>query len=142
MDNSDKHLLVKIGQYVLIANDNNQVLLLQRERSKNWSLPGGRLDKEDKDWKQSLIREIKEETGLTIKNPQPFEVKLIENPHQTKYCVFFTAKTSDTREFKISEEHSSSEWIGKEGLADLVIDDEPKVREVLEHYFSENPNKD
>jgi 8-oxo-dGTP pyrophosphatase MutT (NUDIX family) len=141
MDNPDKHLLAKIGQYVLITNSNNQVLLLERERSKNWSLPGGRLDKPDKDWKRALIREVSEETGLTVNKLQPFDVKLIEDPHQIKYCVFFTAQTTDLTQLQISKEHSSSKWVTNKDLADIVIDDEPKVREILEHYFSAHPSK-
>jgi 8-oxo-dGTP pyrophosphatase MutT (NUDIX family) len=141
VDNPDKHLLAKIGQYILIANSQNQVLVLERERSKNWSLPGGRLDKQDKDWKLALIREVKEETGLTVTNLKPFDVKLIEGPYQIKYCIFFTAKITDLTKLQLSKEHLSSKWIGKEDLASLRIDDEPNVRQTLEHYFSEHPNK-
>jgi 8-oxo-dGTP diphosphatase len=140
MDNPDKHLLAKIGQYVLISNSKNQVLLLERKRSKNWSLPGGRLDKQDKDWKQALIREVKEETGLTVTNLKPFDVKLIEDIYQIKYCVFFTTQTTDITKLQTSKEHSSTKWVGENDLKDLVIDDEPKVRQVLEHYFSEQTN--
>ncbi|MGD8744448.1 MAG: NUDIX hydrolase [Candidatus Woesebacteria bacterium] len=138
MDKHNKHLVSKIGQYALIKNNKNHLLLLERKRSKNWSLPGGRLDKKDKDWKQALIREVKEETGLTITNLKPFDVKLIEDPYQIKYCIFFTTSTCDPTKLQISKEHSSSKWVRKEDLPDLVIDDEPKVREVLEHYFFEH----
>ena len=137
MDNSEKHLLAKIGQYVLITNTDNKVLLLERKRSKNWSLPGGRLDKEDKEWEQALAREIKEETGLQLNKLIPVDVKLIEDKWQTKYCVYFKAKSVDPSLLQISKEHSSIKWVGENDIAGLVIDDEPKVREVLEHYFSE-----
>ncbi|MFC1649902.1 NUDIX hydrolase [Patescibacteria group bacterium] len=140
MDNPEKHLLAKIGQYALITNNKSQVLMLERKRSKNWSLPGGRLDKEDKDWQEALVREIKEETGLMVTNLKPFDVKLIEDPYQIKYCVFFVAKTSDTNALQTSKEHSSSKWVMGKELAGLVIDDEPKVRQVLEHFFSEQSN--
>ena len=135
MDDPNKHLLTKIGQYALITNDKKQVLLLQRKRSKSWSLPGGRLDKNDKDLKEALIREIKEETRLTLNNIKPFDTKLIEDPYQIKYCVFFTADCLNTSDLKLSQEHTSSKWIDEKDLKRLIIDDEPKVRQVLQQYF-------
>jgi len=136
VDNPDKHLLAKIGQYVLIANNDNQVLMLQRQRSKNWSLPGGRLNKDDRDWKVALIREIVEETALMVEDLKPFDIKLIEDVYQTKYCVYFIANCSNIGSFKISQEHVASRWVNKNDIDKMIIDDEPKVRQVLEQFFS------
>lgn len=135
MDSSDKHLLAKIGQYVLITNHTNQVLLLQRVRSKAWSLPGGRLNKRETDWKEALIREVKEETGMTVENLKPFDIALIEDPYQIKYCVYFLASCQNPNNTKLSQEHISFQWIDESKLKECVIDDEPKVREVLKKYF-------
>ncbi len=135
MDDSAKHLLAKIGQYALITKDKNQILLLQRVRSEAWSLPCGRLNKDDKDWREALKREVGEETGLIIESLKPFDVTLIEDPYQIKYCVYFVASCQNSNEIKLSQEHSSSQWIDGSKLKDLLIDDEPKVRQVLEKYF-------
>lgn len=141
MDNPNKHLLAKIGQYVLIANKNNRILLLERQRSKEWSLPGGRLNKNDKDWKAALVREVREETGLNITELNPFAIKLIEDPYQIKYCVYFTAKYSTANNLKISQEHSSYKWVNLEDMSQMKFDDEPKVRQVLEQYSAERLHK-
>ncbi len=137
VDNNDKHLLAKIGQYILITNESKQVLLLQRRQSNIWSLPGGRINKNDKDWISAIAREIEEETRLSVENLKPFDIKLIEDPYQMKYCVFFTASCRNTDNLKISQEHISSKWVSSYDIKQMVIDDEPKVRLVLEHYFSE-----
>lgn len=83
----DSHLQAKIGQYALIQKD-NAVLLLNRTRSRTWSLPGGRLNINE-DWEGSLKREIYEETSLLISDPKPFSVDLVKDDYQTKYCVYF-----------------------------------------------------
>ncbi len=50
-----------------ILIENNEILLVQQKLSdkRNWSLPGGRLEKGET-LSQGLIREMKEETGLDV----------------------------------------------------------------------------
>lgn len=135
MKSGDKHLLAKIGQYVLLVKNRGQVLLLQRKRSKVWSLPGGRLEKDERNWKEALIREVGEESGLEISDLKPFDIKIIEDKWQVKYCVFFLTELKESKKPQISEEHVDYKWISDEELKDLELDDEPKVREVLEKFF-------
>lgn len=75
----------------IILEKNGKILLGKRHpdpdkadsefrSSGEWSLPGGKLD-----WGESLengaIREVKEETGITIKNPQVISVHNCINEH-------------------------------------------------------------
>ncbi|MFC1649667.1 NUDIX hydrolase [Patescibacteria group bacterium] len=135
MDDPNKHLYAKIGQYVLISNDKNEILLLERLLSKKWPLPGGRLDKKDRGWEKALAREVKEETGLLIENLQPFDIKLIEDPYQIKYCVYHLASSSNVDDLTTSNEHSASRWVTKVDIDKLSIDDSPAVKQMLEKYF-------
>ena len=50
-----------------ILIENNEILLVQQKMSdkRNWSLPGGRLERGET-LSQGLIREMKEETGLDV----------------------------------------------------------------------------
>ena len=50
-----------------ILIENNEILLIQQKLSdkRNWSLPGGRLERGET-LSQGLIREMKEETGLDV----------------------------------------------------------------------------
>jgi ADP-ribose pyrophosphatase YjhB (NUDIX family) len=127
-----RHLLAKIGQYALIGNSKNKILVLKRIGEGNWSLPGGRLNKRE-DWKQSFIREIKEETNLDCQNPQPFEVNVLPDPYQVKYCVYFSVDVSDLDKLKISKEHTKYKWIDCDGAQKIKFDDE-KVRKVIKNY--------
>ncbi|MBN1168922.1 NUDIX hydrolase [Candidatus Woesebacteria bacterium] len=135
MKSGDKHLLAKIGQYVLLVNETGKVLVLQRKRSEVWSLPGGRLEKDERDWRKAIAREVEEETGYKIGSLKPFDIKIIEDKWQIKYCVFFVNKLVQKRDPKLSEEHIAYKWLDKRELADIELDDEPKVRKVLEKYL-------
>ena len=74
---------------------NDKVLLLKNDRG--WDLPGGHM-KQDENVINGLKREIFEETGLTITNPQDLNMS-----HDNKefYCVQLP-----TDDVKLSEEHT------------------------------------
>ncbi len=120
--NNDNHLLAKIGQYALIRKD-GQVLVLERDRSKTWSLPGGRLNVGE-DWNNAFIREIKEETNLNITEVKPFTTNILTDLYQTKYCVYFETFVSDFKELKISPEHSNYMWLDLKNISKIKFEDE------------------
>lgn len=129
---AEQHLLAKIGQYAVIVNSKKQVLLLERARSGKWSLPGGRLDKEEKNWKTAFGREIKEETNLDVSAPRPIGVSLVEDPYQIKYCVFFAVEVKNLDDLKVkSKEHRSYKWFSVHELVGMVIDDDPQICNVI-----------
>lgn len=135
---NDKHLLAKIGQYAIIKNADNQVLLLERARSKTWCLPGGRLN-ENEDWDQALLRELREELNLECSNPQPVAVNVITDEWQTKYCVYFSLECADLTVLKMSDEHSSMKWADVDEIKSLDIEDD-KIKKVLVDYLSSSKN--
>lgn len=69
--------------------------ILIQERKKNWignAFPGGHIEK-DESITDSVIREIKEETGLTIYNPKLIGVRdWIEQDSRTVSLLFTTSK--------------------------------------------------
>ena len=133
---NENHLSAHIGQYALIKNNENKVLILERARSKTWCLPGGRLN-EDEDWDVALLREMNEELGLECHNPKPLSVNILKDAYQTKYCVYFTLNCSDLSTLKISGEHSNLGWFGFKEVKDLGIEDE-KVKKVVLDYLAIN----
>lgn len=50
---------------VVIFNDQRQVLFIHEVASNRWSLPGGGIEKDETPL-EAVVREVKEETGLTI----------------------------------------------------------------------------
>ena len=129
----ENHLTAHIGQYALLKNKENKLLLLERSRSKTWCLPGGRLHTNE-DWDIALLREIKEELGLDCVYPKPFGVNILKDDYQTKYCVYFTLNCTDISKLRISDEHSNLGWLGAEEVKALNIEDE-KVKELILEYL-------
>jgi ADP-ribose pyrophosphatase YjhB (NUDIX family) len=54
-----------IGVFGIIRDEQNRVLLVLRNDYDLWNLPGGGLEKGESPW-QGVIREVKEETGLSV----------------------------------------------------------------------------
>lgn len=129
-----KHLLAHIGQYALIKNNDNKVLILERARSKTWCLPGGRLD-ECEEWDKALLRELREELNIVCYSPKPIDINILVDPYQIKYCVYFKVDCYDISTLCISAEHGSFRWVGLEELDKLGIEDD-KVKKVIIDYLS------
>ena len=123
--------------------ENGKVVLQYRSPEKNnWSgyaFPGGHIE-EGESLVESVIREIKEETGLTISNPQLAAVKNWQLEDGTRYIVFCYKATEFTGQLRSSEEGEVS-WVEKDQLEklDLSYDMLPllEVMEdpVLSEYF-------
>lgn len=102
----EKYLSVHVAQYALIFDERKRFLILQfgesenPEHSRRWVLPGGRVNKKERNLIKALKREIKEETGLTnVKILFPFFNELSKHSgkltHKTCYlckCISGTVK--------------------------------------------------
>jgi 8-oxo-dGTP diphosphatase len=65
---------VGVGTAFLLVNDKGQVLLGKRKgahKAGHWSAPGGWIDREDESTSISVIRELKEETGMEARRATP-----------------------------------------------------------------------
>jgi 8-oxo-dGTP diphosphatase len=78
---------IKIVCRALIINNENKLLLVKGAKDKFWRLPGGKLEASDKNIKDCIKREIKEELGLEIKVKDVRFVKELEK--NTKHYVEF-----------------------------------------------------
>tara|TARA_B100000282_G_C31715835_1_gene483470 strand:+ start:1280 stop:1681 length:402 start_codon:yes stop_codon:yes gene_type:complete len=101
----------KVAKVILI-NEKKEVLLLKRSNylekyANEWDLPGGHL-KLGESLVQGLTREVKEETGLSIKNPTYF-TKIEDHLH------FFTALFTKQK-ILLSSEHTEYKFFNKEQL--------------------------
>ena len=103
--------------------ENGKVVLQYRSPEKNnWSgyaFPGGHIE-EGESLVESVIREIKEETGLTISNPQLVAVKNWQLEDGTRYIVFCYKATEFTGQLRSSEEGEVS-WVEKDQLEKLDL---------------------
>jgi len=71
-DERDYSNLTNITQvYGFIFNEKDEILIVKCGKDKDWSLPGGGPEQEDKTWKDTLIREVDEEADVNIENIAP-----------------------------------------------------------------------
>ena len=114
----------------------NKVVLQYRspERYKKWSgyaFPGGHIE-EGESIAESVIREVYEETGLTITAPKLVAVKDWEPDGGGRYIVFCYKATEYTGQLRSSEEGEVS-WVEKDQLEKLDLSyDMLPLLEVLE----------
>lgn len=117
------------SQKITLANmcmiENNEDVLVLNRQNKNWKglvFPGGHVEKGES-FVESTIREVKEETGLTISNLKLCGVKqypITDNIDDGIYVVFlFKTKTwSGTLQ---SSEEGDVFWVKKKDLIHLDI---------------------
>ena len=103
---------------------NGKVVLQYRspERYKKWSgyaFPGGHIE-EGESLAESVIREVYEETGLTIADPKLVAVKDWEPEEGGRYIVFCYKATEFTGQLRSSEEGEVS-WVKKDQLEKLDL---------------------
>ena len=110
---------VGAGFGVIILNEKGEVLLGKRHPDPDkadsafrsageWSLPGGKLDWGES-FEEGATREVKEETGLDIKDPQVISVHNCKNEHAHFMTVGLIAK-SYTGEPQVMEPDEMTEW--------------------------------
>ena len=103
---------------------NGKVVLQYRspERYKKWSgyaFPGGHIE-EGESLAESVIREVYEETGLTIVDPKLVAVKDWSLDDGGRYIVFCYKATEFTGQLRSSEEGEVS-WVEKDQLEQLDL---------------------
>ena len=103
--------------------ENGKVVLQYRSPEKNhWSgyaFPGGHIE-EGESLVESVIREIEEETGLTIFNPRLVAVKNWHLEDGIRYIVFCYKATEFTGQLRSSDEGEVS-WVEKDQLEKLDL---------------------
>ena len=105
--------------------DNAGNILVQDRKDPDWPglcFPGGHVEPGES-FVTSVIREVWEETGLTIENPKLCGTKQFETKHGERYVVFFYKTSRFSGQLKSSDEGEVF-WISKEDLHKYTLCDD------------------
>jgi 8-oxo-dGTP diphosphatase len=115
--------------------DNNGNVLVQDRIDPGWSgitFPGGHV-KPGESFVESVIREVKEETGLTIKNPRLCGLKQFRDRNGARYVVILFKTNTFYGQLQSSDEGQVF-WIKRSDLNNFKqVDDFDKMLEVFEN---------
>lgn len=127
----------------------DEILVLDRKK-KDWpglTFPGGHIEKNE-DFNSSVIREVKEETGLTIKNPILCGIEEFKTDKEDRYLMIFYKTNKFKGKLKSSKEGEVF-WIKKKELDKYKLSlDLKRILKVMESdnlseiiYYHDNKNK-
>lgn len=105
--------------------DDKGNILVQDRLNPNWpgiTFPGGHVEYAES-FNQSVIREVKEETGLDIENPVLCGVKQFQTRDDARYVVLFY-KTNQFSGNLVSSDEGKVFWIPKEELKNYQLADD------------------
>ena len=122
-------------------------ILVQDRRDPDWPgicFPGGHVEPGES-FVESVIREVWEETGLTIENPKLCGTKQFQTRRGERYVVFFYKTSRYSGQLKSSDEGEVF-WIPRTDLHKYTLcDDFPDMVRVFEeddlsefYYYTEN----
>lgn len=127
---------VELTTLCLIYDENR--ILLQNRIKKDWkgyTLPGGHVEPGES-IVAAVIREMKEETGLTIRHPQLCGVKqfpIKDDGHGAGRYLVFLFKTNQFEGDLVSSEEGKMEWVRRDELANVpAVNDLEDLLQVME----------
>jgi len=129
-----------------LINKNGKILLLRdpnMEYEKQIELPGGKMQSGETDFHKTLLREIKEETGLKVTIGKPFDVTFFEylksskhrNRNKKIFIVVFEC-FYQSGNVKLSNEHDAYWWADKNNFEDIFTS-KSNLYEIVKKYFGE-----
>lgn len=117
---------------ICLVYKNNKVLLQNRVKEdwKGYALPGGHIEPGES-VVESVIREVKEETGLDIQNPVLCGIK--QFPIEGGRYLIFLFKTTEFSGELVSSPEGEMVWVDRDQLSALdTVEDFEELLQVME----------
>lgn len=141
----DVKKLYLVSKCVLI-NENNEFLIMKRTHYKNdnsgdfWDIPGGSVD-EGEDINDAIVREIREEVGIEVKE----RLKILKmnsskgkNESYGIFVLYYLENFDMSQEIVLSEEHSEFKWIGFEDIENYEFYSKKTTMDSIREFLENN----
>jgi ADP-ribose pyrophosphatase YjhB (NUDIX family) len=110
-----------VGALCLVEHE-GRLLMLRQHHRQGWTLPGGLVDRGE-DAEQAVVRELGEETGLTVEVGLPFGV--VVDPKSRRVDVLFHVPVERRPALTVSSEATEARWLTR---AEAGTVDEPTAQ--------------
>jgi 8-oxo-dGTP pyrophosphatase MutT (NUDIX family) len=134
-----KNMWAKVVQRGILtreaADGEGHAALVLRNPDGTWELPGGKVEYDETE-RESLEREVREETGLVVTAAEPVETavrKLKPKKKRGKFAVVYRCAFEGS-EVELSDEHVAFAWRGLDAITETnlkQVDEYRSLRRVL-----------
>ncbi len=136
-----KEKTIKAGAIILSNNNKENIALLYRGKQRDWSFPKGHVDLGENST-QTMLREIKEETGLIVKIIKNLpDLEYVSSSGENVSIKMFVVISEDDSKLKNEFENDDIQWIpynkvieklSYDNLKDYFTFVSPMVRSVID----------
>jgi mutator protein MutT len=129
----DLPIKLKFATVAILFNEENKLLLLKRSEYDNWmaskfALVGGGIE-ENEIPEEAIMREIKEETNLSVKKPKLVYSTIEENT----FLYVYVGKVKNSDKIKLNDEHTGYVWVDSGEINDY--DTVPNLGEMIKKVY-------
>jgi len=120
--------------------DQLQLLILRHRMGGHWSFPKGHVENRETET-ETALREVKEETGLTIELFEGFREQVTYSPRPgiKKDVVYFLGFARDSRTTRQEEEISEIRWINLDQTYNfLTYENDRRLVQSAKRYMKQN----
>jgi ADP-ribose pyrophosphatase YjhB (NUDIX family) len=132
-----------VGSSAIVVDDEGRILLQRRSDSGNWALPGGAMDIGET-LAQSILREVKEETGFDVHIERivgvysdPGHVFAYDDGEVRQEFSICLACTIRSGSLRVSDESTSVDYFTLDNIADIQMHESIRIR--IQDYLDDKP---
>jgi ADP-ribose pyrophosphatase YjhB (NUDIX family) len=128
----------------IVTDPEGRILVIRRRDNGQWALPGGGMDLGES-IKDAAVREVREETGLTVEvtglvgvysNPRHV-MAYADGEVRQQFSLCYTTRLIGG-DLQIDDESTDIRWATPDEIQDLAM--HPSIRLRIQHYLNPDPD--